>query len=108
MFFPVALHRLPTGTMLAAHPPAGDEDDRAVRFVAGHARAVDRKQLPDLLGDSLEHGFRCRPSGHERRDPPQRRLLLRQTCEPGATLGVRDRCGEQVGEVGEPRFGVRR
>jgi hypothetical protein len=44
----------------------------------------------------------------QRRDPPQRRLLLGEPGEPGAGLGIRDRRRHQIGELGQPRLCVRR
>ena len=69
---------------------------------------VGRKQLPDLLGNRRENLFRRRPARHQRRDPPQRRLLLGQPGQGGAALGVRDRRRHQFGERGQARLGVRR
>ena len=52
--------------------------DRAVGLVAAHAREIDGKQPPDLLGDRREHLLRRHPARHQRRDAAQRRLLLGQ------------------------------
>jgi len=56
--------------------PAGDREDRTVTLVATHEREIDRKQPADLLNHRGEHLLRGYPSRHQRRDPPQRRLLL--------------------------------
>jgi hypothetical protein len=45
-------------------------------------RLIDRKQLLDLLGHRREHFLRRRPARHQRRDPPQRRLLVGNLPQP--------------------------
>ena len=90
-----------------ALPGAGHEGDRAVGLVADHVRQVDRKQPPDLVRDRREHLLRPRPARHQRRHPPQRRLLLGQPGEPGAALGVGDRRRQQLRELGQADLGVR-
>jgi hypothetical protein len=44
---------------------------------------------------------------HERGHSPKRGLFLGKPGEPAAALGVRDRRGDQLREVREPRFGPR-
>ena len=89
-------------------PEVASTVDRAVGLVAAHVREVDRKQPPDLLGDRREHLLGRHPAGHQRRDPPQRRLLLREPGERRATLRVRDRRRHKLGERREARLDVRR
>ena len=69
-----------------------------VGLVAAHVREIDRKQPPDLLGDRREQLLGRHAARDERRDPPQRRLLLGQPGQAGAALGVRDRRRHQLGE----------
>ena len=64
------------GDALECRAPRGEVGDRAVGLVAAHARVFDRKQPPDFLHNRSEHLLRRRAARHERRDPPQRRLLL--------------------------------
>lgn len=59
----------------------GEDGDHTVSFVAAHVRKIDRKQPPDLLGDRREHLPRRRVARDERRDPPQRGLLLGQHAQ---------------------------
>jgi hypothetical protein len=60
----------------------GDESEVAVGLIAAHGRRIDRKQLPDLLGNRREHLFWWRPACHQRGDPPQCGLLLGQLTQP--------------------------
>ena len=67
----------------------------------------DGKHLRDFLRDRGEQLLRRRPARHQGRDPSQRRLLLGQPGELGAALRVHDRGGDELGEIGETRSGVR-
>lgn len=69
------------GSEVDGPTPAGDEGERTVGLVVAHARAIDRKQLPDLPSDRREYLLRRRPACHQRRDPPQRGLLLGQPAQ---------------------------
>ena len=53
--------------------------------------------------DRSEHGLRFGALRDQRRDPPQRALLLGQATQLLARLLARDRTGHQLAEVGEPR-----
>ena len=66
------------GNFVASAARAGDDGHRTVGLVAAQARVSDGQQPPDLLGDRREHLLRHRPARYQRRDPPQRRLLLGQ------------------------------
>ena len=66
------------------------------------------QQPPGLLGDRGEHLLRRSRPRHQRRYPPQRRLLLGRSGKSGAALGVGDRGRDQLGEPGQPRLGIRR
>ena len=59
----------------AGAAPRGDHRCRAVRVIPGHRRVIGAQQPPGLLGDRGEHLLRRRRAGHQRRHPPQRRLL---------------------------------
>jgi hypothetical protein len=83
-------------------------DHRGAGLVATHARVFDREQAPDLVGDRREYLLWRGPVRHQRRDPPQRGLLVSQPGEPGAALRIRDRHREQLRELGETCLGVRR
>ena len=52
---------------------------------------VGGEQPPGLRGDRGEHLLRRRRPGHQRRHPPQRRLLLGEPAQLHARLGVGDR-----------------
>ena len=88
--------------------PGRYDSHRVMALVTGHSGEVSAEQPPDLRRDRREQLLRLRPERHQRRDPPQRRLLLGQPGELGAVLRVRDRRRQQVGEVGEARLGIRR
>ncbi len=77
---PPAAHWKP----LARTVPGGEEGERPVGLVAAHVDHIDRKQLTDLPGHRRKHLFRRGPSRDQRRDPPQRRLLLGQPAHPGS------------------------
>jgi hypothetical protein len=73
-----------------------------------HVRHIYEKQPPDLLRDCRKCLLRRRPGGDERGYAPQRRLLLGQPGDPGATLRIRDRRRDELRERGEARLRVRR
>jgi len=43
---------------------------------------------------------------HQRCHPAQRRLLVREPLDLSTRVGVRDRGGDEVGELHEPRIGT--
>jgi hypothetical protein len=53
----------------------GDDHGEVVRAVAHEAHARHAEEPPDLLGDATEQRARGGLARHQRRDPPQRRLL---------------------------------
>ena len=77
------------------------------RLVATHGREFDRKQPAGLLDNGREQLLRRRPARHQRRDPPQRRLLLGEPRELPRDSRVRDRGRTSSVNLGEPRLGVR-
>ncbi|HEV7459622.1 MAG TPA: GAF domain-containing protein [Solirubrobacteraceae bacterium] len=91
---------------VARPAPGSGVADRTVGLEAAQDRELDRKQQADLLGDRREHLLWRHPPRHQRRDPPQRRLLRGQPREAGAALGVRDRRRHQLRERSKPRLGV--
>jgi hypothetical protein len=65
-----------------AHAPPAEEGNRTLGLVAAQNRRIDRKQLPDLLGDRGEHLLRRSRPGHQGGHPPQGGLLLGQLAQP--------------------------
>ena len=96
------------GNEVHSPAPAGNVEERTVRLKARHARHIDRNQPRELIGDRREHLLRRRPARHQRRNPPQRGLLLSQPSESGTALGVGDRGRHQLGEGGQARLGIGR
>ena len=74
-------------------------------LVAGQGDELDGKHPLDLRDHRGEQLLRRGPLRGQRRDAPQRRLLVGQPGETGAALDVRDGRGDQLGEVGEPVLG---
>ena len=72
----------------AVSPTLRDRDDRhrAVGLVAGQGRVRSGHHALDLFDNRREQLLRRRPVRHQRRDPPQRRLLL---GEPGELIAAR-------------------
>ena len=62
--------------------PGGDEGDRAVGLVAAQVGLSGGQHPPGLPGDCREHLLRRHPTRHQRRDPPQRRLLVGKLTQP--------------------------
>ena len=81
---------------------------RAVALEAADVGGVDAEELADLARDRREDLRRIDPARDERRHAPQRGLLVGEPAHLAPRLGVRDRGGHELGEVGEPRLGVRR
>src|SRR5262249_52955689 len=61
----------------------------------------DAEHLLDLVTHYIEHPVRRRTLGDERSDAPQRRLLVGELREFFVRLAVRDRGGDQLGELRE-------
>jgi hypothetical protein len=63
------------------------------------------------LGDLPRHGAEDRAGRgalrNQRGDATKRRLLLGQAVYLGARFGVRDRRGQELGELADPQLGVR-
>ena len=78
--------------------PGGDDGRGAVRLVAPDHHQRHAQDLSHLPCDGGEHLRRRRPAGHERRDPPQRRPLLR---EDGIVLAQHALGAQAVLDVGE-------
>src|SRR5262249_18524553 len=57
-------------------PPSADDDGRAVGIGAAEKTCVGAEHQCDLRRDRREHIGRSRGGGHERRDAPQRPLLI--------------------------------
>ena len=72
-----------------------------VVVVAADDRDVGIEQLADLRRDGIEDLGRRRVAGDQRRDAPQRRLLVREAGQTVAGCRVRDRGRDQFGEVNE-------
>ena len=89
---PAELIRVPTGKgtcrrcCSTRRRPAAPSGSYRVRM-----RVSAPRQPPDLLGDRGEHLLRRRRPGHQRRHPPQRRLLLGEPAQLHPRLRVGDR-----------------
>ena len=58
------------------------------------------------MSDRVEHTVWSRLVGDDRGHPSQRGLFLGELGELLMSLAVRDRCREQLGELGESLLGV--
>ena len=107
---PVALERphTPDLRVLTRGRPRRHGGQRPPGEVPDHPREVGAEQRPDLLGDGVEELARRHAPRDERRDAPQRRLLVRQPPDLRACLGVRDRCRDELREACDPRIRIRR
>jgi hypothetical protein len=80
----------------SASTPSSDHRDPAVVFVAAERRCVGGNELADLGDDGLEDFARRSAFRNERRDAPQRSLLLGEPPELLARLTPRDgRCHQR-------------
>jgi hypothetical protein len=82
-----------------------------VEAVAGELREIDAadiKQPAGLLANRIKHNRRLCALGHQRGQPPQRRLLVRESMQLFSCLSIRDRGSEELGELGEPGLGITR
>jgi hypothetical protein len=77
----------PRRDLLGGVANAGEDGRRAVGIEADDGRGVGTKDVSDLLRDGREDLGRRHPARHERGDPPQRRLLLRQHARQTGRLG---------------------
>ena len=91
----------PDVDVAAGAGPATERGNRAVGLVARESGAVGGNQPSDLGAHGFEHLGRRRTLRHQRRHPPQRRLLLRKPRELLVRLTVRDRGRHQLGELCE-------
>ena len=89
-------------------PGTGDDRHHAVRIEPDDHRGDGSEHARDLGPDRGYDLRRGRVAGDEGRDPPQGGLVLEQLGDLGAALGVRDRGGDELGEVGDLRLGARR
>ena len=72
------LHSRPDRDRVAGGTPGRDPGRRPVELVACHVRRVGTKEQADLTRDRREHLGRRDPARDQRRDAPQRGLLVRE------------------------------
>ena len=99
-----------------SQPDTTKDDGRApIRLEAGHACVVSVEQPTEFLGDHREDLGRVDSAGDQRGHPAQLGMLGQQPgqlvpaglqCSP--VLRVRDRGGDQVGELAHPLLADRR
>ena len=70
-------------------------------------RHRSRRAAPTSDATARNDLLRAGAARHERRDPPQRGLLVGEPLHVLARLGVRDGRRHELGEGGDPRLGIR-
>ncbi len=99
-----------------ALPGSADDHNRGpVRLVTAYAGAIRAKEPADFLGDRREDLGRVDAAGDQGGNPAERGLLGQEAGElvtarlqRGPVLRIRDRGGDQVGELRHPLLGVGR
>ena len=86
--------------------PIPDDGAISVWLEAPDPRSVGRQQQPHLFADAGQDLLRGGGTRDQRRDPPQRRLLLGEPLYLPIGLRVGNRRGHQLAELRQARLGV--
>jgi hypothetical protein len=89
----------PDGDIAAGLAPTADDGDGVIGLEAAQSSRVRRRKPTDLGDHRFEHLGRRPAPRHERRHPPERRLLIGKARELFVRLAVRDRGRHQLGEL---------
>ena len=84
----------------------GEHDDLVAGLETVQGDLVGLQQRLHLSRHCVQDRARRSALRNQRRHPAQRRLLLGEPPHLSARLEVRDRGGDQLGELGDARFGV--
>jgi hypothetical protein len=93
--------------VLALGRPGGHRAREFLAVVTDHPGRIRAEQPADRLGRLAEDLRRRQAARDQRRDPPQRRMLIREPTHLGLRFAIGDRGRHQLGELREARLGDR-